>query len=156
MTTRRQFARLGLLGGGALSVSPGLAQFTTPAVAEPAFDYVLLDTGLKVNPAITRALSAQALRTVESGEDVGNFWRQSLLPAVSTKATLVAGITKGYSAFVVEELARDYGHGLVHSSHDLDLRAPEELRQELLRPTELNTARPVYWLLAPFGINFHA
>ena len=156
MTTRRQFTGLGALGTGALSASPSLAQFNWSGSAGPGIDYAVLESNLDLDFDLERALTAQARSVIEISEDVGNFWIHSLLPSLSSKATFVAGITTGYSAFVIEELARDYGHSLVHSSHDLRLASPERIRQRLLKPTELNTVRSVYWLLAAYGINFHS
>ena len=155
MTTRREFTRFGALGSGVLSASPSMAHFSWSGAAGTRTDYAVLESNLDLELDIKRALIAHASSTIEINEDVGNFWIHSLLPSLSSKATFVAGITTGHSAFVIEELARDYGHSLVHSSHDLRLAAPERIRQRLLRPTELNTARPVYWLLAAYGINFH-
>ena len=84
-------------------------------------------------------------------------------PLVRRGQARIAGLTPGYSAFILGELARDHGHGLVWclpmerlAEHQL-ASAPATTVNIGMRPSavEINTASPLCWMLAPKGIDFH-
>ena len=147
-----------MLGMGAVSTAPVFASKSASQdapVRDSRFDYALIDQRINADQNVVHNLTKNSGRTIIIEEDVSAFWQEQLQPALTHDAILVTGITTGYAAFVVAELARDYGHELVYSSFDLT-KSSQTTDRLTLPATELNTARPVYWLLGSNGINFHA
>ena len=153
MMTRREFTKIAMLGMGAISSAPAFASQGS-LVRNSRFDYALIDQRIKADQNVIHHLTRNARKTITVEEDVSAFWQEQLQPAITDHANLVTGITNGYTAFVVAELTRDYGHELVYSNFDLS-RSSQTTDRLTLPATELNTARPVYWLLGSNGINFH-
>lgn len=162
MMTRRAFTKIAMLGMGAISTAPVLANKSANKsasqglpVSDARFDYALIDQRINADQHVVHNLTSNARQIITIEEDVSAFWQEQLQPALADHAILVTGITSGYTAFVVAELVRDYGHELVYSSFDLS-KSSQTTDRLTLPAMALNTARPVYWLLGSNGINFHA
>lgn len=163
MATRREFAK----AASAWAVLAG----ATPAVGAPKatdqhddfLDLAVQRTSFQ-HPAFTAWATPRALKMVETGDDLTHLWRAEIEPLVQRGQARIAGLTPGYSAFVLGELAGDHGHGLVWclptqrlSGHGLgNASALAGNASRRLSALEINTASPMFWMLAPSGIDFHA
>ena len=162
MATRREFAK----AASAWAVLAG----ATPAVGAPKatdqhddfLDLAVQRTSLQ-HPAFTAWATPRALKMVETGDDLTHLWRAEIEPLVQRGQARIAGLTPGYSAFVLGELAGDHGHGLVWclpakrlAEHRL-ASAPTTAANidPRLSAVEINSASPLCWMLAPAGIDFH-
>ncbi len=163
MATRREFAK----AASALAALAG----TMPAIGAPKaldqhddfLDLAVWRTGLE-QPAFAAWTAPRALRMVEIGDDLTRLWSAEIEPLVRRGKAHIAGLTPGYSAFVLGELARDHGHGLVWclpaerlAGHRL-ASAPAMAANigPRLSAVEINTASPLCWTLSPAGIGFHS
>ena len=126
-------------------------------------DLLVWRTGL-AHPAFASWAAPRAGKLVETGDDLTRLWSAEVEPLVRRGQTRIAGLTPGYSAFVLGELARDHGHGLVWrlpaerlAEHRLANAPSTAANMEVrLSAVEINTASPLCWMLASTGINFHA
>ena len=107
--------------------------------------------------------ASHARKLVETGDELTFLWRTEIEPLVRRGQARIAGLTPGYSAFVLGELARDHGHGLVWclpakhlAKHGL-ASAPTMAANiaPRLSAMEINTTNPLCWMLSPAGIDFH-
>ena len=125
-------------------------------------DLLVWRTGL-AHPAFASWAAPRAGKLVETGDDLTRLWSAEVEPLVRRGQTRIAGLTPGYSAFVLGELARDHGHGLVWrlpaeqpAEHRLTNAPPAAAYMEArLSAVETNTASPLCWMLGPAGIDFH-
>ena len=125
-------------------------------------DLLVWRTGL-AHPAFASWAAPRAGKLVETGDDLTRLWSAEVEPLVRRGQTRIAGLTPGYSAFVLGELARDHGHGLVWrlpaerlAEHRLAKASPTAANAEArLSAVEINTASPLCWMLGPAGIDFH-
>ena len=125
-------------------------------------DLLVWRTGL-AHPAFASWAAPRAGKLVETGDDLTRLWSAEVEPLVRRGQTRIAGLTPGYSAFVLGELARDHGHGLVWrlpaerlTEHRLAKAPPTAANAEArLSAVETNTASPLCWMLGPAGIDFH-
>ena len=125
-------------------------------------DLLVWRTGL-AHPAFASWAAPRAGKLVETGDDLTRLWSAEVEPLVRRGQTRIAGLTPGYSAFVLGELARDHGHGLVWrlpaerlAEHRLAKAPPTAANAEArLSAVETNTASPLCWMLGPAGIDFH-
>ena len=125
-------------------------------------DLLVWRTGL-AHPAFASWAAPRARKLVETGEDLTRLWSAEIEPLVQRGHARIAGLTPGYSAFVLGELARDHGHGLVWrlpaerlAEHRL-ANAPTVAANTATRlsTVETNTTSPLCWMLGPAGIDFH-
>ena len=79
-------------------------------------------------------------RVVRFQADPIELWTNHCLPAIENGRPVFAGITTGYTAFSLSEIARDFGYKLEEST--------------ALDSIELNCRDEVTWVLQPNGINF--
>ena len=125
-------------------------------------DLLVWRTGL-AHPAFASWAAPRAGKLVETGDDLTRLWSAEVEPLVRRGQARIAGLTPGYSAFVLGELARDHGHGLVWrlpaerlAEHRLAKAPPTAANAEArLSAVETNTASPLCWMLGPAGIDFH-
>ena len=162
MATRREFAKATSSLVALAGVLPAIGAARAPSQQDASLDLALWRTGL-AHPAFTAWATPRALKMVETGEDLTHLWRTEIEPLVRRGQARIAGLTPGYSAFVLGELARDHGHGLVWhlpaerlSEHRLAGTPAATPNIEAQPPAvEINTTRPLCWMLAPTGIDFH-
>ena len=163
MATRREFAK----AASALAALAGTASAFSGVKADgPQGELLHLAvqrTGLK-HPAFAAWAAPRALKMVKTGDDLTRLWRAEIEPLVRRGQTRIAGLTPGYSAFILGELVRDHGHGLVWclpmerlAEHQLASTSAATANIGMrLSPVEINTASPLCWMLAPKGIDFHS
>ena len=162
MATRREFAKTASALAALAGALPAIGAPKAPSQQHASLDLALWRTGL-AHPAFAAWAMPRALRMVETGEDLTRLWRTEIEPLVRRGQARIAGLTPGYSAFILGELARDHGHGLVWhlpaerlAEHQLtSAQAATPNMEAQLSAMEINTARPLCWMLAPTGIDFH-
>lgn len=153
MTDRREFLKLNLAAMGIAAV-PG-AVWATSDANNKKFDLLVMDRdALKVGAA---AFAHEARRVVMSG-DLLSTWKQTLEPSMSGGAVEIAGISSGYIAFSLSEIARDFGYELVASA---PYSANQNLRQLVsqklsLSVFDLNRPRPTKWVMFKSGIDYRS
>ena len=162
MATRREFAK----AASALAALAGTAStFSGVKAAGPQGTLLHLAvqrTGLE-HPAFAAWAAPRALKMVKTGDDLTHLWRTEIEPLVRRDQARIAGLTPGYSAFILGELARDHGHGLVWcmpaerlaERHLPGAPAATANLGMRLSAAEINTASPLCWMLTPTGIDFH-
>ena len=163
MTTRREFAKAASAWAALTSAMPAFGAAKASGRRDDFVDLVVWRTGL-AHPAFASWAAPRAGKLVETGDDLTRLWSAEVEPLVRRGQTRIAGLTPGYSAFVLGELARDHGYGLVWrlpaeqpAEHRLTNAPPAAAYMEArLSAVETNTASPLCWMLAPAGIDFHA
>ena len=162
MTTRREFAKAASAWAALTSAMPVFGAAKASGRRDDFLDLLVWRTGL-AHPAFASWAAPRARKLVETGEDLMRLWSAEVEPLVRRGQTRIAGLTPGYSAFVLGELARDHGHGLVWrlpaerlAEHRLAKAPPTAANAEArLSAVETNTASPLCWMLGPAGIDFH-
>ena len=163
MTTRREFAKAASAWAALTGAMPAFGAAKASGRRDDFLDLVVWRTSL-AHPAFASWVAPRAGKLVETGDDLAHLWSAEVEPLVRRGQARIAGLTPGYSAFVLSELARDHGHGLVWRLPAEQL-AEHRLTQAPLTATnmkarlsavETNTASPLCWMLAPAGIDFHA
>ncbi len=153
MTTRREFAQLSAIGAGLVS-APVWAKQSGKSVE---LDYFLLEQESLTHSQIALELGqwhnlAQQFREIK-GSDLSKFWFE-VQPLLSRRPIALAGLTAGYSAFVIAQLMQDYGYGFVGARHACSMSKAVAQRMGLLSILELNTAPAVSWIMAKTGRAF--
>ena len=163
MATRREFAKA---ASALAALAVTASTFSGVKAASPQGTLLHLAvqrTGLK-HPAFAAWAAPRALKMVETCDDLTRLWSAEIEPLVRRGQARIAGLTPGYSAFILSELAADHGHGLVWrlpaerlAKHHL-ASAPTATANNGMRPSpvEINTASPLCWMLASTGIDFHS
>jgi len=152
MTSRREFTQLSALGAGLLS-APAWAGKTGTAPFK--FDYFLIEEGVSVHGGVAtekiRGLSKLAKRFhVVKNNDVSEFWFD-LAPRIQRRPHLLAGLTSGYSAFVIAQVLQDYGDRFARANRASATRTDSKLGGNVLSPLDLNTAPTVHWVITKSG-----
>lgn len=166
MTTRRGFLKLSAGGAASLAMLFPMHAFGTSLRAnseQPLFAFLHDPQIAEVN-SLAKRLSTRPQLTFSAGGDLASIWLNELRPQVSKEQTYIAGVTNGYQAFSIQEVARDLGHAIIYSSYydqsilekegvDFQLEAANRNCLDVL---SLNCSEPVLWLLGPSGIKFHS
>lgn len=163
MTTRREFAKAASAWAALMGAMPALGAAKASGRQDDFVDLVVWRTGLK-HPAFASWAAPRARKLVQTGDDLTHLWSAEIEPLVRRGQARIAGLTPGHSAFVLSELAQDHGHGLVwrlpaeHLAEHRLAKAPAVAANMEARfsAVEINTASPLFWMLGPTGIDFHA
>lgn len=163
MTTRREFAQIAALGTG-LAAAPVWARQSGQS---GKLDYFLLEQDALAHSPIALESAglgglAQGFREIArrfreireiKGADLSQFWFE-VQPSLSRGSIALAGLTTGYSAFVIAQLMQDYGYGLVSARRAASASKTLVPSRDVLPSVELNTAPAVYWAMAKSGTAF--
>ena len=163
MTTRREFAKAASAWAALTGAMPAFGVAKASGRRDDFVDLVVWRKGL-AHPAFASWAAPRARKLVETGDDLTRLWSAEVEPLVRRGQARIAGLTPGYSAFVLGELARDHGHGLVWrlpaeqlAEHRLAKAPPTAVNMEArFAAVKTNTASPLCWMLGPTGIDFHA
>ncbi|MGI9322824.1 MAG: hypothetical protein ACR2PJ_04490 [Pseudomonadales bacterium] len=157
MLGRREFLKLSATGA-ALGSLPVMAMPRTMPTSSPLakIDLALFSAE---HDALARAGDADlaGVPVLMAEGDLVHAWRNAIYPALKQKEMHVFGITPGFDAFALGEMARDYGHAIVAALPSPATVASLRLRQQAasLEPADLlDTSGQLAWLLAPSGINY--
>ena len=163
MATRREFAKAASAAAALSAAMPALGAAKASRRQDDFLDLAVWRTGLE-HPAFAAWATPRALGMIETGDDLTRLWSAAIEPLVRRGQARIAGLTPGCSAFVLGELARDHGHGLVWWQ-PAELLAEHRLASApamaantgpQLSAAEINTAKPLCWMLAPAGIDFRS
>ena len=163
MATRREFAKAASALAALAGTTPTLGGVNPEGRQDGFLDLAVWHTRLG-HSAFPSWAASRARKLVRTGDDLMCLWVAEIEPLVRLRQARIAGLTPGYSAFVLGELARDHGYGLAWCL-PVERVAGHWLADATAMPTEagahtcaveINSAKPLCWMLAPAGIDFHA
>ncbi len=151
MITRREFAQMSAIGAGLMT----LPAWAGEGAASRRIDYFLLEPDAHPRSArdwLSRRNFAMNVREIHHA-DLSAFWFE-MQPLLAGAPLVLAGLTSGHSAFLMAQLAQDYGYGMVAARRTRDPWSPDSQGAGVLSPIELNTAQAVHWQMAKTGAAF--
>ena len=166
MTTRRDFLKLAGSSGLLVSV-PTVSALTKPSysVAGQSLSLFVFDEGEPAGRDIAMQLDSARVRSIAAGSDLTDILKTDILPKLGACQFRAAGITQAFPAYAAGEIVRDYGYAITFASHAW--QSPSESLVDV--PSTLSTMpvlnyvdcglsneEPIFWVLAPSGINFRA
>lgn len=155
MPDRRDFLKLNLAALGMSAVS-GAAWGAEPSQRLDCDIFVVDDLATE---ARLRRNQFVPQRNLIVATDLFSAWKTDIEPLMQAGAPIIAGVTTGYFAFSLSEVAADYGYAITMSAvmHPrTDLHALHGREQTKLSVFDLNSPQRTHWVMQRNGINFHA